>query len=38
MDPKTRTRAIVSEKQMKHVLGYIDAGKKEGAQLGGPVQ
>src|SRR5437660_6586170 len=33
MDPKTRLGAIVSEKQMKHVLGYIDAGKKEGAQL-----
>src|SRR5437762_6658970 len=33
MDPKTRLGAIVSEKQMKLVLGYIDAGKKEGAQL-----
>ena len=33
MDPKTRLGAIVSEKQMKHVLGYIDAGKREGAQL-----
>src|SRR6185369_10151504 len=33
MDPKTRLGAIVSEKQMKHVLGYIEAGKKEGAQL-----
>jgi len=33
MDPKTRLGAIVSEKQMKHVLSYIDAGKKEGAQL-----
>jgi aldehyde dehydrogenase (NAD+) len=33
MDPKTRLGAIVSEKQMKHVLGYIEAGKKEGAEL-----
>src|SRR5712672_2864697 len=33
MDPKTRLGAIVSEKQMKHVLGYIEAGKKEGAKL-----
>src|SRR5256885_4736729 len=33
MDPKTRLGAIVSEKQMKHVLSYIEAGKKEGAQL-----
>ncbi len=33
MDPKTRLGAIVSEQQMKTVLGYIDAGKSEGAQL-----
>jgi acyl-CoA reductase-like NAD-dependent aldehyde dehydrogenase len=33
MDPKTRLGAIVSEQQMKTVLGYIEAGKKEGAQL-----
>ena len=33
LDPKTRLGAIVSEQQMKTVLGYIDAGKKEGAQV-----
>ena len=33
MDPKTRLGAIVSEQQMKTVLGYIEAGKSEGAQL-----
>jgi acyl-CoA reductase-like NAD-dependent aldehyde dehydrogenase len=33
LDPKTRLGAIVSEQQMKTVLGYIEAGKKEGAQL-----
>ena len=33
LDPKTRLGAIVSEQQMNTVLGYIDAGKKEGAQL-----
>lgn len=33
LDPKTRLGAIVSEQQMKTVLGYIDAGKKEGAEL-----
>jgi acyl-CoA reductase-like NAD-dependent aldehyde dehydrogenase len=33
LDPKTRVGAIVSEQQMKTVLGYIEAGKKEGAQL-----
>ena len=33
LDPKTRLGAIVSEQQMKAVLGYIDAGKKEGAQV-----
>lgn len=33
LDPKTRLGAIVSERQMQTVLGYIEAGKKEGAQL-----
>jgi len=33
LDPKTRLGAIVSEKQMKTVLGYIEAGKSEGATL-----
>jgi aldehyde dehydrogenase (NAD+) len=33
MDPKTRMGAIVSQEQMNTVLGYIDAGKKEGAKL-----
>jgi aldehyde dehydrogenase (NAD+) len=33
LDPKTRMGAIVSEAQMQTVLGYIDAGKKEGAKL-----
>ena len=33
LDPKTRMGAIVSREQMNTVLGYIDAGKKEGAQL-----
>ena len=33
LDPKTRLGALVSEKQMNTVLGYIDAGKKEGAKL-----
>lgn len=33
LDPKTRLGAIVSEQQMKTVLGYIEAGKSEGAQL-----
>ena len=33
LDPKTRLGALVSEKQMNTVLGYIDAGKKEGANL-----
>ncbi|HJX83208.1 MAG TPA: aldehyde dehydrogenase family protein, partial [Candidatus Angelobacter sp.] len=33
LDPKTRLGAIVSEKQMQSVLGYIEAGKKEGATL-----
>jgi len=33
LDPKTRMGAIVSQQQMESVLGYIDAGKKEGAKL-----
>jgi acyl-CoA reductase-like NAD-dependent aldehyde dehydrogenase len=33
LDPKTRLGAIVSEKQMQTVLGYIESGKKEGATL-----
>jgi len=33
LDPKTRMGAIVSHEQMESVLGYIDAGKKEGAKL-----
>jgi aldehyde dehydrogenase (NAD+) len=33
LDPKTRLGAIVSQKQMDTVLGYIEAGRKEGATL-----
>jgi aldehyde dehydrogenase (NAD+) len=33
LDPKTRMGAIVSQEQMLSVLGYIEAGKKEGAKL-----
>jgi len=33
LDPKTRMGAIVSQEQMNTVLGYIEAGKKEGAKL-----
>jgi len=33
LDPKTRLGAIVSHQQMKSVLGYIEAGKNEGAKL-----
>jgi aldehyde dehydrogenase (NAD+) len=33
LDPKTRMGAIVSQQQMQSVLGYIEAGKKEGAKL-----
>src|SRR5581483_2437351 len=32
LDPKTRLGAIVSREQMQSVLGYIETGKKEGAQ------
>jgi aldehyde dehydrogenase (NAD+) len=33
LDPKTRLGAIASREQMDRVLGYIEAGKKEGAKL-----
>jgi aldehyde dehydrogenase (NAD+) len=33
LEPKTRMGAIVSREQMQNVLGYIEAGKKEGATL-----
>ncbi len=33
LDPKTRLGAIVSQEQMKAVLGYIETGKNDGAQL-----
>jgi len=33
LDPKTRLGAVVSQEQMQTVLGYIEAGKKEGAKL-----
>jgi aldehyde dehydrogenase (NAD+) len=33
LDPKTRLGAIVSQEQMKTVLGFIEAGKREGAKL-----
>ena len=33
LDPKTRMGAIVDETQLDRVLGYIDAGKQEGAAL-----
>ena len=33
LDPKTRMGAIVSQEQMHAVLGYIEAGKAEGAKL-----
>jgi acyl-CoA reductase-like NAD-dependent aldehyde dehydrogenase len=33
LDPKTRLGAIVSQEQMQTVLGFIDAGKKDGAKL-----
>jgi acyl-CoA reductase-like NAD-dependent aldehyde dehydrogenase len=33
LDPKTRLGAIVSQQQMKTVLGYIESGKSEGARL-----
>jgi acyl-CoA reductase-like NAD-dependent aldehyde dehydrogenase len=33
LDPKTRMGAIVDERQLERVLGYIAAGKQDGAQL-----
>jgi acyl-CoA reductase-like NAD-dependent aldehyde dehydrogenase len=33
LDPKTRMGALVSQEQMQTVLGYIEAGKNEGAKL-----
>ena len=33
LDPKTKMGAMVDETQMKRVLGYIEAGSKEGAKL-----
>ncbi len=33
LDPKTRFGALVSERQMQTVLGYIEKGKSEGAKL-----
>jgi acyl-CoA reductase-like NAD-dependent aldehyde dehydrogenase len=33
LDPKTHMGAIVDQTQMSRVLGYIDAGKQEGAAL-----
>jgi acyl-CoA reductase-like NAD-dependent aldehyde dehydrogenase len=33
LEPATRLGAIVDETQMKRVLGYIDAGQREGAKM-----
>ncbi|MGH8132917.1 MAG: aldehyde dehydrogenase, partial [Steroidobacteraceae bacterium] len=33
LDPATRLGAIVDETQMKRVLGYIDSGRKDGANV-----
>ena len=33
LDPKTQMGAMVDETQTKRVMGYIDAGQKEGAKL-----
>ena len=33
MDPGTRLGAIVSEEQLERVMGYVEAGKAEGARL-----
>ncbi|QQS12943.1 MAG: aldehyde dehydrogenase [Rhodospirillales bacterium] len=33
LDPKTQMGAMVDETQTKRVMGYIEAGKKEGAEL-----
>ncbi|MGH9541255.1 MAG: aldehyde dehydrogenase family protein [Terriglobales bacterium] len=33
LHPKTKLGALVSEEQMERVLGYIEAGRREGAEL-----
>jgi acyl-CoA reductase-like NAD-dependent aldehyde dehydrogenase len=33
LDPKTRMSPVISEEQLERVLGYIEQGKREGAQL-----
>ena len=33
LDPKTQMGAMVDETQTKRVMGYIEAGQKEGATL-----
>ena len=33
LDPKTRLGALVSEAQMKKVLGYVETGAQEGARV-----
>jgi acyl-CoA reductase-like NAD-dependent aldehyde dehydrogenase len=33
LDPKTRLGALVSQEQMKKVLGYVETGTREGAKL-----
>jgi len=33
LDPKTRLGALVNESQMKKVLGYVEAGAREGARV-----
>jgi len=33
LDPKTRLGAIVSREQMQTILGYVESGKQDGAQL-----
>jgi acyl-CoA reductase-like NAD-dependent aldehyde dehydrogenase len=33
LDPKTRLGSLIDEKQMKSVLGYVEAGVKEGARI-----
>jgi aldehyde dehydrogenase (NAD+) len=33
LDPKTRLGALVSAKQRESVLGYVEAGRKEGAEV-----
>jgi len=33
LDPKTRLGALVSERQLESVLGYVEAGRSDGARL-----